>query len=109
MYPFERFTEDAKRVLTLAQEEAERSHHSYIGTEHLLLGIMRGKGTGHDALVELGIDAGRVRAVIASVLGRNERIIDPKPQKVSGEWRPAASPTSSTRSEGAEGVGRRRV
>ena len=75
MYPFERFTEDAKRVLTLAQEEAERSHHSYIGTEHLLLGIMRGKGTGHDALVELGIDAGRVRAVIASVLGRNERII----------------------------------
>ena len=38
MYPFERFTEAAKRVLTLAQEEAERSHHSYIGTEHILLG-----------------------------------------------------------------------
>ena len=41
MYPFERFTERAKKVLTLAQEEAERSHHSYIGTEHLLLGLLR--------------------------------------------------------------------
>ena len=39
MYPFERFSERAKKVLTLAQEEAERSHHSYIGTEHLLLGL----------------------------------------------------------------------
>jgi ATP-dependent Clp protease ATP-binding subunit ClpC len=35
LYPFERFTERAKKVLTLAQEEADRSHHSYIGTEHL--------------------------------------------------------------------------
>jgi hypothetical protein len=41
IYPFERFTERAKVVLTLAQEEAERSHHSYIGTEHLLVGILR--------------------------------------------------------------------
>jgi hypothetical protein len=41
LYPFERFTERAKKVLTLAQEEAERSHHSYIGTEHLLLGLLR--------------------------------------------------------------------
>ena len=42
MYPFERFTEDAKKVLTLAQEEAEGGHRPYIGTEHLLLGIIRG-------------------------------------------------------------------
>jgi hypothetical protein len=41
MYPFERFNMDAKRSLTLAHEEAERSHSSYIGTEHLLLGIVR--------------------------------------------------------------------
>ena len=76
MYPFERFTEDAKKVLTLAQEEAERSHHSYIGTEHLLLGLLRlSDGVGHRALVELGIDIGRVRQTIAAVLGRNERII----------------------------------
>jgi hypothetical protein len=42
-----------------------------------------------------------------SATGRNERIIAPKPQKVSGEWRPAASPTSSTRSRAA-GIGPRR-
>lgn len=76
MYPFERFTEDAKRTLTLAQEEAERSHHSYIGTEHLLLGLLRlPKGTAPEVLRELGIDIDAVRETIANVLGRNERIL----------------------------------
>jgi ATP-dependent Clp protease ATP-binding subunit ClpA len=47
VYPFERFTEATKRVLTLAQQEAERAHHSYIGTEHLLLGLLiEGEGIG---------------------------------------------------------------
>jgi ATP-dependent Clp protease ATP-binding subunit ClpC len=45
MYAFERFTERAKKTLTLAQEEAEKSGHSYIGTEHLLLGLLRGEGS----------------------------------------------------------------
>ena len=76
MYPFERFTERAKKVLTLAQEEAERSHHSYIGTEHLLLGLIReGDGLAAVVLRTLGIDLATVRARIESVLGRNERII----------------------------------
>jgi ATP-dependent Clp protease ATP-binding subunit ClpC len=76
MYPFERFTERAKNVLTLAQEEAERSHHSYIGTEHLLLGLLReGEGLAARALENLGLDVGMVRRTIESVLGRNERII----------------------------------
>lgn len=76
MYPFERFTEDAKRTLTLAQEEAERSHHSYIGTEHLLLGLLRvERGTAYRVLTELGVDIVTVREVIKSVLGRNERIL----------------------------------
>ena len=76
MYPFERFNEDAKRSLTLAQEEAERSHHSYIGTEHLLLGLLRvEKGTAHRVLTQLGVDIHTVREVIKSVLGRNERIL----------------------------------
>jgi hypothetical protein len=75
MYPFERFTEDAKRTLTLAQEEAERSHHSYIGTEHLLLGLLRvEKGVACRVLTDLGIDIGTVRAAIEGVIGRNERI-----------------------------------
>jgi ATP-dependent Clp protease ATP-binding subunit ClpC len=76
VYPFERFTADAKRVLTLAQEEAERSHHSYIGTEHILLGILRlGQGIGPEALASLGIEIGLVRETIEAVLERNERII----------------------------------
>jgi len=74
--PFERFTERAKKVLTLAQEEAERSHHSYIGTEHLLLGLLReGDGLAAKVLNNLGVEIGKVRQTIESVLGRNERIV----------------------------------
>ena len=76
MYPFERFNGDAKRTLTLAQEEAERSHHSYIGTEHLLLGLLRVEsGTAFRVLTNLGIAIEPVRETISKVLGRNERII----------------------------------
>jgi ATP-dependent Clp protease ATP-binding subunit ClpC len=76
MYPFERFNEQAKKGLTLAQEEAERSHHSYIGTEHLLLGLLRVQdGTAFRVLTDLGVDIVTVREVIKSVLGRNERIL----------------------------------
>jgi flavin reductase (DIM6/NTAB) family NADH-FMN oxidoreductase RutF len=75
MYPFERFTADSKQVLTLAQEEAERSRHSYIGTEHLLLGLMRVRGTASRVLAGMGIQIDQVRDHIKSVLGGNERII----------------------------------
>ena len=75
MYPFERFTERAKKVLTLAQEEAQRSHHNYIGTEHLLLGLLReGDGLAAKVLNNLGVEIGKVRQTIESVLGRNELI-----------------------------------
>ena len=76
MYPFERFTEDGKRTLTLAQEEAERSHHSYIGTEHLLLGLIRVQsGASHLAFKELGITEASVRSLIEAAIGRNERVL----------------------------------
>ena len=75
MYPFERFTADSKRVLTLAQEEAEKSGHSYIGTEHLLLGLMRVEGTSSSVLSSMGIQIDQVRDHIKNVLGRNERIL----------------------------------
>jgi ATP-dependent Clp protease ATP-binding subunit ClpA len=76
MYPFDRFSDGAKKVLTLAQEEAERSHHSYIGTEHLLLGLLRQEeGVAAKALNNLGVKIGAVRSTIESVLGRNQRII----------------------------------
>jgi ATP-dependent Clp protease ATP-binding subunit ClpC len=61
--------------LTLAQDEAERAHHSYIGTEHLLLGLLRERdGLAAKVLDNLGIDIGRVRQTIESVL-THERIV----------------------------------
>jgi hypothetical protein len=76
MYPFERFTDSAKTVLSSAQQEAERAGHSYIGTEHLLLGLMRvGDGVAAKALASLGVEQGQVRATITAVLGRSERIL----------------------------------
>ncbi|MFN2569893.1 MAG: ATP-dependent Clp protease ATP-binding subunit [Candidatus Dormibacteria bacterium] len=76
MYPFERFSEKAKRALTLAQEEAERSHHSYIGTEHLLLGLLGvTDGLAARVLNGLGVEIDKVRSTIQSVLGHEERIV----------------------------------
>jgi ATP-dependent Clp protease ATP-binding subunit ClpA len=76
MFPFERFTEDAKKSLTLAQEEAERSHHSYIGTEHLLLGLVRTEqGAAHIAFKELGITEAPVRTLVESTVGRGQRLL----------------------------------
>lgn len=76
MYPFERFTERAKKVLTMAQEEAERARHNYIGTEHLLLGLLREQdGVAAKALGNLGISLDEVRVRIEAVLGRSERIL----------------------------------
>src|ERR1035437_7674383 len=76
MYPFERFTERAKKVLTLAQQEAERYHHSYIGTEHLLLGLLhQEEGVAAKVLNSLGVEIGGGRSTIESVLRRNERVV----------------------------------
>jgi flavin reductase (DIM6/NTAB) family NADH-FMN oxidoreductase RutF len=74
MYPFERFGDDAKLTLQMAQEEAERSHHSYIGTEHLLLGLLRVEtGIGYRVLAGLGISIGPVRSKVAMAVGTGER------------------------------------
>jgi hypothetical protein len=74
VYPFERFTDEAKAVLTLAQEEAERAHHSYIGTEHLLLALLRQESDARRILEELGVGLDAVRAALEAVLGRNPSI-----------------------------------
>src|SRR5436190_1356604 len=59
---FERFTDRARRVVVLAQEEARLLDHNYIGTEHILLGLIReGQGVGAQVLVNLGADLARVR------------------------------------------------
>ncbi len=74
MAMFERFTERARRVIILAQEEAKRLNHSAVGTEHILLGIIReGEGVASKVLESLNISPERVRAEIEGAIGRGER------------------------------------
>jgi len=71
---FERFTERARRIIILAQEEAKRLNHSAVGTEHMLLGVVReGEGVASKVLESLNISPERVRAEIESAIGRGER------------------------------------
>src|SRR5512135_1277787 len=66
----ERFTQRARRVLSLAHQEAERMRHNYIGTEHLLLGLIREEGgVAGRVLRELGLDADRVQEMIERLTG----------------------------------------
>ncbi len=66
----ERFTQRARRVLSLAHEEAERLHHNYIGTEHLLLGLIREEGgVAGRVLRELGLDTARVKEMVERLTG----------------------------------------
>lgn len=67
---WERFTQRARRVLSLAQEEAERLNHSYIGSEHVLIGLLREEGgVAGRVLRELGLDAVRVQAMVERLSG----------------------------------------
>jgi ATP-dependent Clp protease ATP-binding subunit ClpC len=70
---FERFTDRARRVVVLAQEEARLLDHSYIGTEHILLGIVReGEGIAATALDALGISLETVRQQTEEIIGRGQ-------------------------------------
>lgn len=67
---FERFTEPARRVVVLAQEEARLLKHSYIGTEHLLLGLMNEEeGIAARVLIDLGIDLPSLRHQVEEIIG----------------------------------------
>src|SRR3972149_3107589 len=73
---FDKFTERARRVLTLAQEEAQRFNHNYIGTEHLLLGLVReGDGVAAKVLNNLGVELGKVRSAVEFIIGRGEKSV----------------------------------
>ena len=72
MYPFERFTEDAKRALTLAQNEAESSGQSFIGTEHLLIALTRADGRARTVLEGFGFDTRAARESVTAVSGAME-------------------------------------
>jgi ATP-dependent Clp protease ATP-binding subunit ClpC len=67
---FERFTDRARRVVVLAQDEARRLDHNYIGTEHLLLGLIHeGKGVAARVLEQLGIGLATVRERVEEIIG----------------------------------------
>ena len=71
---FEKFTERARKVLTLSQEEAQRFNHNYIGTEHILLGLVReGEGVAAKVLASLGVDLEKVRSAVEYIIGRGEK------------------------------------
>jgi ATP-dependent Clp protease ATP-binding subunit ClpC len=71
---FEKFSERARRVLTYAQEEAQHLNHSYIGTEHILLGLVREEeGVAAKVLISLGIGLSKVRASVEFIIGRGEK------------------------------------
>src|SRR5438128_8004979 len=72
---FDKFTERARKVLQLAQEEAQRFNHNYIGTEHILLGLVReGDGVAARVLKNLGVELHKVRSAVEFIIGRGQRM-----------------------------------
>jgi ATP-dependent Clp protease ATP-binding subunit ClpC len=71
---FDKFSQRARRVLALAQEEAQRFNHNYIGTEHLLLGLIReGDGVAAKVLSNMAVDITKVRNAVEFTLARGSR------------------------------------
>ena len=71
---FEKFSERARRVLTIAQEEARQLNQNYIGTEHILLGLVREEeGVAAKVLTNLGVSLNKVRSAVEFISGRGER------------------------------------
>jgi ATP-dependent Clp protease ATP-binding subunit ClpC len=73
---FDKFTERARKVLSLAQEEAQRFQHNWIGTEHLLLGLVREReGVAAQVLLNLGVELQAIRDAVEFIIGRRDRIV----------------------------------
>ncbi len=71
---FDRFTKQARQVLTYAQEEAQLLNHGYIGTEHLLLGLVRQEGSiPSSVLRDAGVDLPKARVVVEDMVGKGKR------------------------------------
>ncbi len=96
---FDKFSDGARKVLTLAQDEAQRFDHNYIGTEHLLLALIREEGgVAAQVLVNLGVELPKVRTAVEFIIGRGDR-------PIRGEvgLTPAPSASSSWRSTRPDG------
>ena len=73
---FERFTERARQVVVLAQDEARALKHNYIGTEHILLGLLReGEGVAALVLTRVGVGLDAVRDEVERIIGHGDRMI----------------------------------
>lgn len=71
---FDKFTERARKVLSLANDEAAHMKHNYIGTEHILLGLVReNEGVAARILADMGMDLPKTRAAVEFIIGRGER------------------------------------
>jgi ATP-dependent Clp protease ATP-binding subunit ClpC len=71
---FDKFTDRARKVLTLAQDEAQRFNHNYIGTEHILLGLVReGEGVAARVLENMNVELAKVRTAVEFIIGRGDR------------------------------------
>ena len=74
---FERFTDRARRVVVLAQEEARMLNHNYIGTEHILLGLIHeGEGVAAKALESMNISLEAVRQQVEEIIGQGQAAPD---------------------------------
>src|ERR671919_287543 len=94
---FERFTDRARRVVVLAQEEARLLNHNYIGTEHILLGLIReGEGVAAQVLVKLGADLSRVRQQVIQLLSGYQGSGGPGPEKAGATAGPGSSESQPT-------------
>ena len=72
---FDKFTERARTMVTLAGEEASRLRHNYIGTEHLLLGLVReGGGLAAQVLTNMDVDLAMVRSKVEAIIGRGKHV-----------------------------------
>ncbi|TVR44893.1 MAG: hypothetical protein EA402_05830, partial [Planctomycetota bacterium] len=71
---FDKFTDRARKIIALAQKEAERFHHDYIGTEHILLGLVKeGSGVAVTALNNLSVDVEKVRREVEKLVVSHEK------------------------------------
>jgi AraC-like DNA-binding protein len=88
---FERFTRDARRVVTLAQREAKALGHTYIGTEHLLLGVLGSEGVGAQALAEFAVTLEETREDVKRIIGEAEE--QERPRRRRGPRMPFTPPS----------------
>ena len=92
---FERFTDRARRVVVLAQEEARLLNHNYIGTEHILLGLIHeGEGVAAKALESLGISLEAVRSQVEEIIGQGGSSFSPRRKRGCSSTTTSAPSTS---------------